>query len=272
MRNGKIIDKVLMAGYVEFVTCILFWIGVGTNLFGEVSLWICMIMGLVLCCSLSMIMGLYLVNRYYGEGIEENISNLENLNTRLRTQRHEYLNEMQIVHGLLELDEYEEAKKYLEPVFHDIAKINKALKTSKPAINALLQAKMETAEKNGVTMYLEVSSNLSELTIDQWELCKVMANLIDNAFSAVACNDGDKSVHIEIGEDIGNYRFCVYNNGPVIPKEKQELIFKKGYSTKSQEGHGLGLMIIRDILNKNQGTIKVDSREGKTTFHVAFKK
>ena len=99
-----------------------------------------------------------------------------------------------------------------------------------------------------------------------------IANLIDNALSAVACNDGDKSVHIEIGEDIGNYRFCVYNNGPVIPKEKQELIFKQGYSTKSQEGHGLGLMIIRDILNKNQGTIEVDSREGKTTFHVVFKK
>ena len=66
---------------------------------------------------------------------------------------------MQVVYGLLELEEYEEAVKYLRPVYADIAKVGKALKTSKPAVNALLSSKMEKAEKQEIQLFVEVSSD-----------------------------------------------------------------------------------------------------------------
>ena len=58
----------------------------------------------------------------------------------------------------MELQEYDEAKKYLDPVFKDILKVSKALKTAQTAVNALLQAKMKVAEKNQIDLFLEVRS------------------------------------------------------------------------------------------------------------------
>lgn len=82
------------------------------------------------------------------------MKNLENQNSKLREQRHDYLNQLQIVYGLLELEEYTEARDYLDPVFKDIMKVNRALKTSQPAVNALLQAKMDEAESQDIDFVL----------------------------------------------------------------------------------------------------------------------
>ena len=272
MYVRKVVRNLLIISYIQFVLCILFWIGVGVKALGSVGLGDYIIMVAMLFCSGGLVIGMVLINRYYNVGIEETIKNLEELNTTLRTQRHDYINHMQIVYGLLELDEYQDAKEYLEPVFVDIMKVSKALKTSKPALNALLQAKMETARRANIDMFLAVTSDLRNIKIEQWELCKVLANLIDNAITAVNQNEKEKTIHIEIGEDIHNYRFCIHNNGPLIPESQQELIFKKGYSTKKDEGHGLGLMIIRQILDNNHGVVDLQSKEGKTSFTVLIRK
>ena len=272
MYVRKVVRNLLIISYIQFFLSILFWIGVGVNVLGAVGVFDYAIMVAMLFCSSGLIIGIGLINRYYNVGIEETIKNLEELNTTLRTQRHDYINHMQIVYGLLELDEYKDAKEYLEPVFVDIMKVSKALKTSKPALNALLQAKMETARRDKIDMFLGVTSDLRNIKIEQWELCKVLANLIDNAITAVNHNEKDKTINIEIGEDINNYRFCVYNNGPLIPESQQELIFKKGYSTKKDEGHGLGLMIINQILESNNGTVELQSIKGKTSFTVLISK
>ena len=63
-------------------------------------------------------------------------------------------------------------------------KTGKALKTSKPAINALLKAKMGEAEGKSIDVYVEVKSDLKELHVADWEVCKVLSNLIDNAMTA----------------------------------------------------------------------------------------
>jgi len=272
MYVRKVVRNLLIISYIQFFISILFWIGVGVKVLGSVGIFDYAIMVVMLFCSGGLIIGIGLINRYYNVGIEETIKNLEELNTTLRTQRHDYINHMQIVYGLLELDEYKDAKEYLAPVFVDIMKVSKALKTSKPALNALLQAKMETARKDKIDMFLGVTSDLRNIKIEQWELCKVLANLIDNAITAVNQNEKEKTIHIEIGEDINNYRFCVCNNGPLIPESQQELIFKKGYSTKKDEGHGLGLMIINQILDSNNGTVELQSIEGKTSFTVLISK
>lgn len=272
MKNNKRIKRILGLCYVQFFLCILFWIGAGANIFSRVSLFVYVLMTGLLLCNLLLIFFVFMFERLYLDTIRESFQNLEQLNMKLRSQRHEYLNEMQVVYGLLELDEFEEAREYLKPVYTDIAKVGKALKTSKPAVNALLQTKMEYAEKRKVQLYIEVSSDLEGITMEQWDLCKILANLIDNAIAAVSNNASDKEVHVHIMEDEQNYILSVYNNGPVIPENKQQLIFKKGYTSKKEEGHGLGLGIILDIVETEKGIISVDSKEGKTDFEIRLPK
>ena len=204
--------------------------------------------------------------------LQESYSNLEKLNSNLRAQRHDYLNHLQVVYGLMELEEYGELKKYLQPVYKDMLKTGKALKTSKPAINALLKAKTDEAEGKGIDVYIEVKSNLQNLHVEDWELCKVLSNLLDNAMTALEEKDGEKRIELEITEDSASYRFSVSNNGPMIPKEMQETIFKQGITTKKEEGHGMGLYIVSNVLKTYKGTIELASEENETIFSFSLPK
>ena len=217
-RNKKLVRRIQYPAYIQFFIGILFWICAGLGFFEGLSISVYVLMLMLLVCNISIILFSFLLDKFYLNNLKESFENLENLNLKLRSQRHEYLNEMQIVYGLLELGEYNEAYNYLKPVYEDIAKVGKALRTTKPAVNALLQAKIEYSQKHEVALYVEVSSDLGQLSVEQWDLCRVLGNLIDNACTAVLQNDGEKSIHVVINEDKKWYHFCVYNNGPLIPE------------------------------------------------------
>ena len=270
MRKN-IVRKILYTGYIEFFLSIWFWIGAGISMFEGISSWVYVVMFGFLMCSLFIIFTALIYDKFY-QDIKKSFEDLEKLNSRLRSQRHEYLNEMQVVYGLLELEEYEEAVKYLRPVYADIAKVGKALKTSKPAVNALLSSKMEKAEKQEIQLFVEVSSDLSKISMEQWDICKILGNIIDNAITAVSNNANSKEVHIHISEQPNWYIFSIYNNGPVIAENKRELIFKQGYSSKKESGHGFGLAIVKEIVTEHGGSIELSSGEKKTEFEIKIPK
>ena len=212
-----------------------------------------------------------LINR--NNALIETIDNLSRLNDKLRMDRHDYLNQLQVVYGLMELEEYEEMNSYLRKVYKELLKTGKAVKTSKPAINALLAAKSAEAETGGIEFLIEVKSDLKELHIEDWELCKVLSNLMDNAIKALEDSDiQEKKIRINITESPQQYIFSVENNGPEIPLEIRDNIFKKGFTTKKEEGHGMGLAIVSEIVSKARGKIELKSDAEETVFTVTFGK
>ena len=137
--------------------------------------------------------------------IGESMKNLENLNLKLRAQRHDYMNHLQVIYGLLELGNMRMPGNIWSRYSKDITRVTRAMKTSQPAVNALLQAKMESAEKKGVDMIVEVGTPLKEIPLEPWELCKLLANLIDNGITALEEKEGEKKLAVEIRQDS---RFC----------------------------------------------------------------
>ena len=210
--------------------------------------------------------------RHQYDALVSSYRDLERLNSDLRAQRHDYLNHLQVVYGLMELEEYDELKNYLAPIYKGMMKTGKALKTKNPAVNALLRAKMEEAESKGIDFYVEVTSDLSGLKAEPWELCKVLANLMDNAITALEAIPSEKKLRVDIGEDRDSYRFSVANNGPVIPEELQESIFREGFTTKKESGHGMGLSIVTQVLKTYKGTISLSSTEEETVFRIRVPK
>ena len=85
----------------------------------------------------------------------------------------------------MELGEYDEMNSYLKKVYKELLKTGKAIKTSKPAINALLAAKLAECDSKGIELLIEVKSDLKDIRIEDWELCKVLSNLVDNAVRAL---------------------------------------------------------------------------------------
>lgn len=272
MSVKKIVGMLLTINILQFLIGLAIWIGIGSSILGEVNIYIFLSMGLTLFGSLITIIGLYFASRYKNVYLEESLQNLEELNTTLRAQRHDYLNHFQVIYGLMELKEYEEAKQYLDPVFKDIMKISKALKTALPAVNALLQAKLQVAEKNNIDLFLEVRSDLRNIAIEPWNLCKVLANIIDNAVTALKESTQEKNLFMEIGETKDSYTFLIYNNGPPIPDSQLEEIFKQGFTTKREPGHGIGLYIVSKLVKEAGGHIDVSSTPEKTCFTLELPK
>ena len=66
-------------------------------------------------------------------------------------------------------------------------------------------------------------------------------------------------------EDIRSYGFRVVNNGPAIDPEVLPRIFNTGFTTKAA-GHGLGLSIVKELVEDCGGEIAVESAPGRTAF------
>lgn len=228
--------------------------------------------------------------------LAETLESSDKLNRLLRVQRHDFLNHLQVVYGLMEMDEFSEAKSYIERVYDDIQEVSRVLRTANAAVNALLAAKSASAAKRGILMKMEISSRLDALPMPSWELCRILGNLLDNAMDAlsdeerrgagitpdpsgeVSGNTEKKSsriIQLDIREDIRTYLLRVSDNGHGIPEQDLERIFRPGYSTRSKRdghGEGMGLAIVSELLAQFGGSIDVASVPGRTSFSCMLPK
>jgi PAS domain S-box-containing protein len=100
------------------------------------------------------------------------------------------------------------------------------------------------------------------------ELNQVWTNLIHNALQAM---DNKGTLTIDLREKNKKVEVSITDSGKGIPTELMSKIFQPFFTTKPPgEGSGLGLDIVRKILEKHQGNIEVESQPGKTTFTVSL--
>ena len=200
------------------------------------------------------------------DDMDHTIEAMESLNNTLRAQRHDFLNHLQVVYSLMEMEEYGEANTYIEKVYGAITAVSRVMKTANPAINALLQVKLAACEKAGVQAEVNIQSAWKDLPVPGWEMCKVLSNLIDNALDALEeVEPVGRRLRITLTEDLRSYRFSVANTGPMIPLKSQKAIFGAGITTKAA-GHGMGLFIVKKTLNDRGGDIDVTSSPELTEF------
>ena len=120
---------------------------------------------------------------------------------------------------------------------------------------------------------------IPSLDFDEYELYanedmikEVWLNLIDNAIKFA---DKGSEFEIAIKEVDEHLHISVSNYGPEIPESEYKAIFGKFYQvekSRSTEGNGIGLSIVKHILKLHKADITVESKNGKTTFTVIIKK
>ncbi|MCC3420603.1 MAG: AAA family ATPase [Microcoleus sp. PH2017_07_MST_O_A] len=98
------------------------------------------------------------------------------------------------------------------------------------------------------------------------ELNQVWTNLVHNALQAM---DNRGTLTIGLTEQSDQVKISVTDSGKGIPEEIEAKIFEPFFTTKpAGEGSGLGLDIVKKIVEKHQGRIEVESIPGETTFNV----
>jgi len=201
--------------------------------------------------------------------LEEAYGQLEALNREMRAQRHDFMNHLQVVYSLIEMEEPGEAMAYMDKIYGDLQRVSRMMRTACPAVNALIQAKVAEAERRGAQLKLSIAAKWDDERMPAWEICRVLANLIDNALDAccaAALPEGERpTVELVLGEDLRSWFFSVRNNGPAIDEATRQRIFEPGFTTKST-GQGMGLFIVSQTLAQLGGKLTLESRGGDTVF------
>jgi signal transduction histidine kinase len=126
------------------------------------------------------------------------------------------------------------------------------------------------ARELGIKLETRLDDKLPALHVDPEGMHRGLLNILSNAFDAVEGRKNPRVAVVSMVEpDRAWVRLLVIDNGPGIPPEKIQDIFKPFVSTKGSRGTGLGLAVSRKIIREHGGDVLVQSQAGKqTTFSL----
>jgi signal transduction histidine kinase len=124
-------------------------------------------------------------------------------------------------------------------------------------------------KKQQVRLEKELDNEIPEIKALAGELNQIWTNLIVNAMDAMPEKDGVLTIRSFHERD----SVCVEieDNGSGIPEDIQSRVFEPFFTTKGiGEGTGMGLDIVKRVINRHNGTISVESEPGRTCFRSCF--
>jgi len=120
--------------------------------------------------------------------------------------------------------------------------------------------------------YIKFISEETEIItkIDRTQLIRIITNLVKNAIQAIPDSQSNKAIIVSIKRDGDNVLIMVKDNGTGIERPNIARIFEPKFTTKTS-GMGLGLGIIKNIIENYKGTIIFETESGKgTVFTVSL--
>ena len=125
------------------------------------------------------------------------------------------------------------------------------------------------AYENQIELITNIQENI-EFNGDKEDIKHILSTLIDNA---IKHTPKEKKVILELSKDKNEITIQVKNEGEPIPKEEQLKIFERFYRVdkarnRDEKRYGLGLAIAKQTVEKYNGTIEVNCKDGITNFIV----
>jgi signal transduction histidine kinase len=143
-------------------------------------------------------------------------------------------------------------------------------------VDKVLDVNLHQAEKKGIAVSVKVSPNLPLVLGDADMLEQVILNLFTNA---IKYSPENTAVEIRLKERENEVLVEVEDNGYGISEKSQQRLFEKFYRVTDNEkvreitGTGLGLALVKEIVEVHGGTISVKSKLGEgSTFSFAIPK
>jgi signal transduction histidine kinase len=127
---------------------------------------------------------------------------------------------------------------------------------------------MYEAARRGVQFRLSLEPRLPPVIGDAVQLQQVVLNLVLNAMDAVQASPRTQEVVLGTSAGSGEVAICVRDTGPGLSPEARLRVFEAFFTTKTQ-GLGMGLAIVRSIVERHRGRVDVESGEaGGAVFRV----
>lgn len=214
-----------------------------------------------------------LQNRTEIENLLRELTNIEQYVDSLRAQRHNFMNQLHVITGLIDLEKFKDVTNYIRVLncdYHEqIGFLSDKIKTS--AMVGFFLGKFSEAKEQGVTLSMDSDSYFPNVEITQFihSLLIAIGVLLDNAYEAVQQSESKNvSLYIHYNNSEKVITIKVRDSGSGMTKAVQKKVFERGFSTKGVK-RGYGLDTLQSIVNDYNGIIDLYSTLGKgTTFNI----
>lgn len=192
------------------------------------------------------------------------ITGVKRIVDALRATTHEFKNKLHVILGLIETGRLEQAKQYIGTINDELqATISDVMKHIKePTIAALFIGKIQRMHETKINWHLTGDSFIKDAQgFEINDLITIIGNLLDNAIDELNVLDMEEkqiSCKIKLSRSYLYLQIC--DNGSGVKEEQK--IFTKGYTTKNGS-RGYGLYLVKQLVDKYDGKITIDSSLGK---------
>jgi len=178
----------------------------------------------------------------------------------LQAQNHEASNRLHTVVSLIEIGRPERAREFaVSELQLAQAMTDRVVGTvGDPVLASLLLAKLAQAQERGVLLTLELGSEALNTRLPAQDVVTVVGNLLDNAIEAARGGPAPRRVELKAGTTPDAIDLAVTNTGAELGATELARMFDRGWTTKAEPGHGLGLVLVRSTVERWQGTLMVD--------------
>ena len=178
----------------------------------------------------------------------------------LQAQNHEASNRLHTVVSLIEIGKPERAREFaVSELQFAQAMTDRVVGTvGDPVLASLLLAKLAQAQERGVVLSLDLGQEALNTRLPAQDVVTVVGNLLDNAIEAARGGPAPRKVEFRAAALADAIDLIVTNTGAELGSVELAHMFERGWSTKAEPGHGLGLVLVRSTVEQWQGSLMVD--------------
>ena len=169
----------------------------------------------------------------------------------------------QLINNILDFSRIEAGRKEYRFAPTDVGRI----------VHEVVDAYRFQIEQQGFRLEVAVADDLPEVVADKEALSQALLNLVNNS---IKYSRDEKFLRLEVRRDAGRVLIAVADRGIGVAKGEQKKIFEKFYRAEDSlvhetKGSGLGLPLVRHIMEAHGGSVEVESSPGKgSTFTLVL--
>jgi len=203
------------------------------------------------------------VEAYQSDLLRKYCDEVESMYTKMRGWRHDYHNHIQALQASMELENYDEVRRYLRQLNDDLTQVDTAVKTGRVMVDAILNGKMNIAAQNKIPVH--VKARLPEgVPVSDTDLCVIIGNLLDNAVEEnKKLPEEDRFIRIYIGRK-NTQLYLAFTNAAGKKQTRRGALF----SSSKGSDHGFGLRRVENLVKKYGGLFTADSEDGGFTVEI----
>ncbi|SEH51143.1 Sensor histidine kinase YesM [Ruminococcus flavefaciens] len=179
---------------------------------------------------------------------EENYRLIEEKYTEIRQLKHDISNQLAAARRMFKQGSGPEAIAHLNKLYQKLSAASRICYTGISSVDAIVNMKWKQALLNNIQFSCKVIIT-DKMDIDDLPLCRIIANLLDNAIEGVLRSSSEeKFIYISIVQNDNKLRICVMNSSDEVDTENLT-------TKKTGVGHGIGVSSIREAVDQLDGIL-----------------